>query len=95
MFVLKILYLANAAGLLDVYEKKEVYETILMITGNLFSFFLLIFKKIKSKKIISIDEEENGTVSVDGTLVNFGKLFELYQRDVCPTAKLVFVSFLR
>ena len=46
MFVLKILYLANAAGLLDVYEKKEVYETILMITGNLI-YFPFDFQKNK------------------------------------------------
>ena len=62
----------NAAGLHDVYEAKDVYETVLMIT----------------------DECENGHVTTsDGQRCDFNALFKLYRERVCPTAKLVFVSF--
>jgi hypothetical protein len=57
----------NAAGLWDVYQAKEKYETIMMVT----------------------DEDENGKIDNK----NFGELYEIYCREVCP-ARLVFVSFL-
>jgi len=69
----------NAAGLLDVYEQRRVFRTVLMVTDEDENGTVTIKKELQNK-------DNTGSL-------NFGQLFAIYQRDVFR-AKLVFVSFL-
>jgi len=69
----------NAAALIDIYEQKRVFRTVLMVTDEDENGTVTVKKELQTK-------DNTGSL-------NFGQLFALYRRDVFP-AKLVFVSFL-